>query len=152
MASTKKQWLTELYWMIALLSAIVLVAYFVRDINLFALEESVDIIIHDTYFVMSPVYALVLIGIPILSFIYFIRIWVTSFKNNLCSAIYVVLNIVLVSLLFITYSFSINNSHSSESLLEGWGLFATIILSILIATVVSLVYTAYRISMNILKR
>ena len=140
----------ELYWLVGSLAFSLLATYFLFGANPLRMDESIDINIHDTYFVIGNPYAIFLLTIPFMSFIYFIRVWAYRFGNRTCNMIYLILNLFFIFILVrIHAAFTIGRQPViNENMRDPWSMLSQVVLYILMATVIAMMYTAYRSGKN----
>jgi hypothetical protein len=89
-----KSWIKEIIWFVGTL----VVAYLIFDPGLtFNLQEStIDINVHDTYFVMEGSHILILITVALFFVVYLTRILVYRLKNRTVNILFLIANFLQV--------------------------------------------------------
>jgi heme/copper-type cytochrome/quinol oxidase subunit 1 len=93
-----KSWVKEIIWFVGTL----IVAYLLCDpyLTFNSLESTVDINVHDTYFVVASLHILILIVVVVFFIVYLIRMLIYRFRNLAANSIFIVANALQV-LIFI---------------------------------------------------
>lgn len=99
----------EIYWLIGTILFILIFNFTVLGIDCFN-DTTIDINIHDTYFVIAKIHFFILFSFLIFYFIYFIRMLRRNFKNLTANLFFLIANIFAIIL--ITQVISFINSFS----------------------------------------
>ena len=101
----------EIYWIAITLTFILIIFYILFGKEGFT-EETIDINIKDTYFVINFWNAIIVFAIIIFFFIYLIRILIEKFKNNISNFVFAAVNLILILILI---PFNVMKSNDLEN-------------------------------------
>ena len=89
-----KGWVKEIIWFVATL----VVAYLIFDPGLtFNIKDAtVDVNVHDTYFVMEGFHILMLVTVALFFLVYFIRMLIYRFNNRTVNLLFLIANLLQV--------------------------------------------------------
>ncbi|MBA6151612.1 hypothetical protein [Gelidibacter maritimus] len=91
----------EMYWFIGSMVLILILNFIFFGSNAFSTDTTVDLNIHDTYFVIANIHLVVSLSVFLFFGIYLIRTLYRSFKN-LAANIILMISIILLILIFTT--------------------------------------------------
>ncbi|WP_194852049.1 hypothetical protein [Nonlabens antarcticus] len=146
--------LKELIWFCGITVSILLFTQFYCGIDLFAQNETFDINIHDTYFVLEQLYAFLMVSIPLYSIIYLIRMILNRFENNVLTMVYLFFNSLFIILMGIIYALHINSpnlfssSNPNTAGISDAAIVSIVLLVTILIALIILIYAAYRLVRN----
>jgi len=86
----------EIFWLIGTAIFALIIIFLIFDLDSLSPGSTMDINIHDTYFIMPTSYFVVLLLILIFFGVYLIRMLRRNFKNKSANVIFLIVNILLV--------------------------------------------------------
>lgn len=94
----------EIYWLIGIIIFILIFNFTILGIDCLS-DATIDINVHDTYFIIAKVHFFVLFTFLIFYFIYFIRMLRRNFKNLIANLFFLTVNIFVIILITQIISF-----------------------------------------------
>ena len=151
----------ELFWLVGTLLYVLIVSVVFFGINIFKVNYTIDINVHDTYFVMASYHFLFLFGTFVFFFVYLARMLRRNFKNLAANVVFIFSNLLLIVIM--TYIISLvaelteYDSYteypplSADSVVQKgnrFGILSNVFVLIQVVLIVLLTYSAFKTGKN----
>ena len=149
-----------MFWLIGVLILVLILDILIFGIHNLHPSSTLDINVHDTYFVIANSYFLIFIGTLLFFGVYLIRMLRRNFKNRIANLIFLISNLSLILILSYLTSYisslresarmmkhSLNNE-TIENTGNGWNNAFDILMVIQLLLLIWLVFCAFKSGQN----